>query len=90
MEALGKGVDVIHHRVEQAKIWRLPASADLTHEMKHAVQYRRERAVFFADDSYRLHAFSILDDRALAPLDMDQRTATALEPDQRISRSGSR
>ena len=55
VEALRKGVEVIDHRAQHVERRLHPAIADLAHEMEHAVQHRRQGAVFVLDDADRPH-----------------------------------
>ena len=50
MEALGKRVDVVHHRIEESEIGLLAAFADFAHEIEHAVQDGSELAMLITDD----------------------------------------
>jgi hypothetical protein len=53
--AFREGIDVIDHRVENAKVRRSAAVCGLADEMKHAVQHCGERAMLVANGSNRFH-----------------------------------
>jgi hypothetical protein len=50
MEALGKRVDVVHHRIEESEIGLPAVLANFAHEIEQAVQDGSERAMLIADD----------------------------------------
>src|SRR4030095_10503339 len=56
MEALGKRIDVVDHRAEHVEIRTHAAIADGVHQMKHAVQDRRQRTMLVVNDAVALHS----------------------------------
>ena len=54
VKLLRKGIDVMEHRVQQFEIRLDCEIADFTHDVEHAAQHGRKRAVLVCDDAYRL------------------------------------
>ena len=61
MKALGKRIDVVDHRAEHVEIRTRAAIADGVNQMEHAVQDRRQRAVFVLNGGDCLHCPSSAD-----------------------------